>query len=139
MRAAAQAIESAGGLLRETEMRVDGAVHGWSPFLGVIRVVAGPGAERSSVPGDAWMNGVRLGAEAVEEGNAAASTGPDATAEITGLVADKYLDGLAHECGPREGVASDGAHPVTSSRDRVESGRSVGTRDGRDGRVPRLL
>ena len=82
------------------------------------------------------MNGVRLGAEAVEEGNAAASTDADAAAEITGVVADRRLDGFAYESGPREGVASDGAHPITSLRDGVEPGRSDGTRDRRDRRVP---
>lgn len=85
------------------------------------------------------MNRVRLGAEAVEEGNAAASTSPDAAAEVTGVVADKRLDSVAHEGCPREGVASNGADPITSSRDGVKPGRSDGTRDGRDGCVPLLL
>jgi hypothetical protein len=136
---ATQPVELASIVGGKTDEDPTDAMHGWSPFLVVIRVVAGPGAKRSSVPGNARMNGVRLGAEAVEEWNAAASTDPDAAAEITGVVAGKRLDGVANECRPREGVASDGAHPVTSSRDGVEPGRSDGTRDGRDGRVPRLL
>jgi hypothetical protein len=49
------------------------------------------------------------------------------------LVAGERLNDLAHERGPREGIASDGAHPVTSSRDRVEPGQAAGTR--REGRV----
>jgi len=84
-----------------------------TPFLVVIRVVAGPGAKRPLVPGDARRNRVRLGAEAVEEWNAAASTGPDAAAEITGVAAGERQYGVAYESGPREGVASEGAHPVT--------------------------
>jgi hypothetical protein len=55
------------------------------------------------------------------------------------LVLGKWLDGVSHECGLRERVASDGAHLITSSRDGVEPGRSEGTRAGRDGCVPLLL
>jgi hypothetical protein len=64
-------------------------------FLAVIRVMAGPGAKSSSVPSNALMNRVGLGAEAVEEWKAAASTDPDAAAEITGLVAGKRLNDQA--------------------------------------------
>jgi hypothetical protein len=116
---------------------MDSAVHG-TPLV-VKGVVAGPRAERSLVPGDARVDRVRRRAEAEEEGNAAAPGGGTPPQKSQDWLLASGGDGVSHECGPREGIASYGAHPIPSSRDGVKPGRRCGTRSGRDRRGLRLL
>ena len=89
--------------------------------MGAVRVGVGAG---------------QVGAWGVKEGVEGGSSAGEADAGMAGLLASRRQEGFAYESGPREGVASDGAHPITSLRDGVEPGRSDGTRDRRDRRVP---
>jgi hypothetical protein len=81
--------------------------------LEVVGLVAGLGAERSVVPGNAGTYRVRLGAVAIQEGLAAPPRYAKVAAPRAGLPGCEWTDHGAHERGPRERITRELAHDVT--------------------------